>query len=87
MTTEEQQWREQSLRALQTLDLVWARNQAEPAAIARGWLPPDDHTLLASLHKARTVHPGITDEQKAESLAWLKANGMGGYGASWGIDA
>lgn len=65
-------------RAIRELDLEWIRENL-PEACAK--VSPSAH--LAGLHKTRMEMADSTDEEKAESLAWLIRRGMGRFGASY----
>lgn len=57
-------------RALETLDLGWAREVLGKGAT--------DEVLTIALHKSRYECKAIADPLRHESAAWLRARGFGG---------
>jgi hypothetical protein len=58
--------------ALRSLDLAWARKQADAASDRTGAPRCSDEGLLGAIHNARLLCKDIEPELRHESAAWLR---------------
>lgn len=70
---------EHDLVTLAALDVAeFRRSLVRGGAPAERVYAADDFTMLAAMHKTRYAMPGVADDLRQISAAWLRLQGMGG---------